>query len=123
MSYVDGFVVPVPTANLDAYRKLARKAGRIWIEHGALQYVECVADDVKPGKVTSFPQSVRLKDDEVVVFSWIVYANRRDRDRINKKVMADPRLGEMADPKNLPFDGMRMFWGGFKPIVEYNAAD
>ena len=121
MSYVDGFVVPVPTGNIDAYKKLARKAGKVWIEHGALQYVECVADDVKPGKVTSFPQAVKLKNDEVVVFSWIVYKNRRDRDRINKLVMADPRLADMADPKSLPFDGMRMFWGGFKPAVEFSA--
>ncbi|GAB3383325.1 DUF1428 domain-containing protein [Lysobacter fragariae] len=121
MSYVDGFVLPVPAAQLDAYKKLARKAGKIWIEYGALHYCECVADDVKPGKVTSFPQAVKLKDDEVVMFSWIVYKTRRDRDRINKKVMADPRLADMADPKNLPFDGMRMFWGGFKPVVEYVA--
>ncbi|HEV8694210.1 MAG TPA: DUF1428 domain-containing protein [Lysobacter sp.] len=121
MSYVDGFVVPVPTGKLDTYKKLARKAGKIWIEHGALQYVECVGDDVKPGKVTSFPQAVKLKDGEVVVFSWVIYKNRRDRDRINKRVMADPRLADMADPKNLPFDGMRMFWGGFKPAVEFNA--
>ncbi|GAB3355969.1 DUF1428 domain-containing protein [Lysobacter tyrosinilyticus] len=121
MSYVDGFVVPVPVAKLDAYKKLARKAGKIWLEYGALQYMECAADDVQPGKVTSFPQAVQLKKNEVVVFSWIVYRNRRDRDRINKKVMADPRLAAMADPKNLPFDGMRMFWGGFKPIVQYDA--
>ena len=121
MSYVDGFVLPVPEKSLDAYKKLARKAGKIWLEYGALHYVECVADDVQPGKVTSFPQSVQLKKGEVVVFSWIVYKNRRDRDRINKKVMADPRLAAMADPKNLPFDAMRMFWGGFKPMVEYTA--
>ena len=121
MSYVDGFVLPVPAANLDVYKKMARRAGKIWMEHGALQYIECVADDVKPGKVTSFPQAVQLKKDEVVVFSWIVYRNRRDRDRINKKVMSDPRLADMMDPKSLPFDGMRMFWGGFKPIVEINA--
>ena len=121
MSYVDGFVLPVPAAKLDAYKKMARKAGKIWMEYGALQYVECVADDVKPGKVTSFPQAVQLKKSEVVVFSWIVYRNRRDRDRINKKVMADPRLADMMDPKNLPFDGMRMFWGGFKPVVQYDA--
>lgn len=122
MSYVDGFVLAVPTANLDAYKKLARRAGKIWLEYGALQYVECVGDDVQPGKVTSFPQAVQLKKDEVVVFSWIVYRNRRDRDRINKKVMSDPRLGDMSDPKNLPFDGMRMFWGGFKPMLELEAA-
>lgn len=117
MSYVDGFVVPVPKAQLAAYRRLARKAGAIWREHGALSYVECVADDVKPGKRTSFPQAVKLKDDEVVVFSWITFANRRARDRINQKVMADPRLDALIDPKALPFDGRRMFWGGFKPIV------
>ena len=121
MSYVDGFVVPVPVANLDAYKKMARRSGKIWMEHGALQYIECVADDVQPGKVTSFPQAVQLKKDEAVVFSWIVYRNRRERDRINKKVMSDPRLADMMDPKTLPFDGMRMFWGGFKPIVEINA--
>jgi len=120
MSYVDGFVVPVPVANLDAYKKMARRAGKVWMEHGALQYVECVADDVQPGKVTSFPQAVQLKKDEVVVFSWVVYRNRRDRDRINKKVMSDPRLADMMDPKSLPFDGMRMFWGGFKPMIEIN---
>lgn len=123
MSYVDGFVLPVPMANLDAYKKLARRAGKIWMEHGALQYIECVADDVQPGKVTSFPQAVQLKKGEVVVFSWIVYRNRRDRDRINKKVMSDPRLADMMDPKSLPFDGMRMFWGGFKPMFELNAEE
>lgn len=117
MSYVDGFVVPVPKANLAAYRKLARKAGKIWMEHGALAYHECVADDVKPGKVTSFPQAVKLKDDETVLFSWIVYKSRRDRDRINKLVMADPRL--KMDANAMPFDGTRMFWGGFKEIVTY----
>lgn len=117
MSYVDGFVVPVPKQNLAAYRRLARKAGKVWCEHGALEYVECVADDVKPGKVTSFPQAVKLKADEVVVFSWIVYRNRRDRDRIMQRVMADPRLADSMDPKRLPFDGRRMFWGGFKPMV------
>ena len=117
MSYVDGFVVPVPKRNLAAYRRLARKAGKVWCEHGALEYVECVADDVKPGKLTSFPQAVKLKADEVVVFSWIVYRNRRERDRIMQRVMADPRLADSMDPKRLPFDGRRMFWGGFKPMV------
>ena len=116
--YVDGFVVPVPANKLEAYRRLAEKSGRIWLEHGALQFCECAADDVKPGKVTSFPQSVQLKDDEVVVFSWIVYESREARDRINAKVMEDPRLKEMMDPKDLPFDGMRMFFGGFRTIVE-----
>jgi uncharacterized protein YbaA (DUF1428 family) len=116
--YVDGFVVPVPLRNLDAYRRMAEQAGKIWIEHGALQYCECIADDVKPGKVTSFPQSVQLKDDEVVAFSWILYNSREERDRVNAKVMDDPRIKDMMDPKTLPFDGMRMFWGGFKTIVE-----
>lgn len=116
--YVDGFVVPVPLARMADYKRLAKRAGQIWMEHGALQYTECVADDVKPGKWTSFPQSVKLKDGEVVVFSWIVYKNRRERDRINKKVMSDPRLADMMDPKKMPFDGKRMFWGGFKGIVE-----
>jgi uncharacterized protein YbaA (DUF1428 family) len=118
MNYVDGFVLPVPKKNLAAYRRMARKAGKVWIEHGALQYVECVADDVQPGKLTSFPQSVKLKPGEVVVFCYIVYKSRAQRDRINKKVMADPRLAEMMDPKALPFDGKRMFWGGFKGFVE-----
>lgn len=118
MSYVDGFVVPVPKKNLDAYRKLARKAGKVWKEHGALAYVECVGDDVPPGKVTSFDKSVKLKAGEVVAFSWIVYKSRAQRDRINKKVMADPRLADMMDPKQLPFDGKRMIFGGFKTIVE-----
>ena len=118
MNYVDGFVVPVPEAHLADYKKMARKAGKVWREHGALEYIECVGDDVKPGKTTSFPQAVKLKPGEVVVFSWIVYKSRRDRDRINKLVMADPRLAEMMDPKKLPFDGKRMFWGGFKTLVE-----
>lgn len=116
--YVDGFVVPVPEANIAAYKKMSTKAGKLWKEYGALQYVECVADDVKPGKSTSFPQAVKLKEGEVVVFSWIVFKNRRDRDRINKQVMADPRLADMMDPKKMPFDAKRMFWGGFKSFVE-----
>jgi uncharacterized protein YbaA (DUF1428 family) len=119
MSYVDGFVMPVRLDRLAEYRKIARKAGKIWMELGALAYSECVADDVKPGKVTSFPQAVKLKEGETVVFSWIVYENRRSRDRIMKKVMEDPRLAALMDPKNLPFDGKRMFFGGFKPIVEF----
>ena len=117
--YVDGFVVPVPKKNLDAYRRMSRKAGKVWMEYGALQYVECMADDVKPGKVTSFPQSVKLKDDETVFFSWIVYKSRKHRDSVNAKVMKDPRLADMMNPKKLPFDGMRMFWGGFKGVVEF----
>ena len=117
MAYVDGFVVPVPVKNLDAYRRMARKAGKVWREHGALEYVECVADDVKPGKLTSFPQAVKLKRGEVVWFSWIVYRSRAQRDRIMAKVMKDPRLAEMMDPKSMPFDGRRMFWGGFRRML------
>ncbi|HEX7047394.1 MAG TPA: DUF1428 domain-containing protein [Gammaproteobacteria bacterium] len=114
--YVDGFVLPVPKKNLDAYREMAEKAGAIWMEHGALSYVECVADDVQDGKVTSFPKAVDLKPDETVIFAWATYASREDRDRIMEKIMNDPRL--QMDPKDLPFDGMRMFWGGFTPLVE-----
>jgi len=114
--YVDGFVVPVPKKNVAAYRAMSRKAGKIWKEYGALEYVECVADDVKPGKWTSFPQSVKLKPNETVVFAWITYKSRKDRDRINAKVMADPRLH--MDPSTMPFDGKRMIFGGFKAIVE-----
>src|SRR5438132_1504657 len=109
--YVDGFVVPVPKKSLQAYRRMAQKAGKVWREHGALEYIECVADDVKPGKVTSFPQSVKLKPGETVVFSWIVYKSRKQRDRVMAKVMKDPRLASMMDPEKMPFDGMRMFWG------------
>ena len=118
MAYIDGFVVPVPKRKLEAYRSMARKAGKVWREHGALAYVEGVADDVKKGKHTSFPQSVKLKPGETVVFSYIVYTSRAHRDRVNAKVMKDPRLKPMMDPKALPFDGKRMFWGGFKTLVE-----
>ena len=105
MPYVDGFVVPVPRANIDAYRAMSEKAGAVWKEYGALSFRECIADDVKPGKLTSFPQSVQLEDGEVVVFSWIEYASRAERDAINEKVMKDPRLADMMDPARLPFDG------------------
>ena len=118
MAYIDGFVLPVPKQKVEAYRRLARKAGKIWKEYGALEYVECIADDVLPGKRTSFPRSVKLKADEVVVFSYIVFKSRAQRDRINAQVMNDPRLAGM-DTKTLPFDGKRMFWGGFKPIVSF----
>lgn len=115
-NYVDGFVIPVPKAKLEEYWALARKACALWKEYGALSYVECVADDVQPGEHTSFPQAVKLQEDEVVIFSWITYASREDRDRINQQVMADPRLKDMS-PESMPFDGKRMFWGGFKPQV------
>jgi uncharacterized protein YbaA (DUF1428 family) len=118
MDYVDGFVLPVPKKNLAAYKKMSKLGARIWLEHGALEYVETVADDVKPGQWTSFPQSVLLKRGEVVVFSWIRYKSRKSRDAINKKVMADPRLAPWMDPKKRPFDGKRMFFGGFKVFVD-----
>jgi uncharacterized protein YbaA (DUF1428 family) len=114
--YIDGFVAAVPKKNLVAYRKLAKLAGKIWKEHGALQYIEAVADDVKKGKVTSFPQAVKLKPSEVVIFSYVVYKTRKDRDKVMKKVMADPRM--KMEPEKMPFDGQRMIFGGFKTIVE-----
>lgn len=116
--YVDGFVTPVKKDRLDEYRELGELAGQVWREHGALEYVECVADDVSVGKVTSFPRSVNLEEDETVVFSWITYRSREERDRILEQAMADPRLKEMADAEKMPFDAKRMFWGGFKTFVE-----
>ena len=118
MPYVDGFVVPVPRKKVATYRKMARKAGKIWREHGALEFRECIADDVKPGKVTSFPQSVKLKAGETVAFSWIVFKSRAERNRVNAKVMQDKRLASMMDPKSVPFDVKRMIYGGFKILVD-----
>ena len=115
MSYVDGFVLVVPKKKLAIYKSMARKAGKIWREHGALEYIECVADDVKPGKSTSFPQSVKLKEGEVVVFSWITYDSREQRDEINAKVMADPDL-QVTECLDI-FDGKRMIYGGFVPLL------
>jgi uncharacterized protein YbaA (DUF1428 family) len=117
MPYVDGFVVPVLKKKLQAYRSLAKKAGKVWREHGALEVREWVADDVKVGKWTSFPRSVKLKPNETVIFSWIVYKSRAHRDRVNGKVMKDPRLAEMMNPKAMPFDAKRMIFGGFKSLV------
>ncbi len=116
MSYIDGFVVAVPEDKIADYKKLARKFGKIWREHGALAYVECVGDDVPVGKLTSFTRAVKLKPGEVVVFSWVLHKSRADRDAVNKKVMADPRL--KMDMAKMPFDTKRMIWGGFKTIVE-----
>jgi uncharacterized protein YbaA (DUF1428 family) len=118
MSYVDGFVVPVPKDKIDAYRAMSLKCGAIWREFGALSFRECIADDVKPGQWTSFPQSVKLEENEVVVFSWIEYKSRADRDAINEKVMKDPRLADVMKPENMPFDGKRMIYGGFESLVE-----
>ena len=114
--YVDGFVLPIPKKNLAAYKKLAQLAAKVWIEHGALAYHECVAEDVKPGKWTSFPQAVKLRAGEVVVFSWIVFRSRRHRDQVNAKVMKDPLLAGM-DLKSMPFDGRRLIYGGFASLV------
>ncbi len=114
--YVDGFVLPIPKQNVEAYRHLAEAAGRVWREHGALEYIECLADDVKSGEVTSFPQSVKLEPDETVVFAWIVYESREHRDQVNEKVMKDPRIANL-DPESMPFDAKRMFWGGFQVLV------
>ena len=96
---------------------MARLGAKLWIEHGALEYRECIADDVKPGKYTSFPQSVKLKPTETVWFSWIVYKSRKHRDQVNARVMKDPRLAKFMDPKNITFDGKRMMWGGFSVAV------
>jgi len=117
MQYVDGFVVPVPKKNLKAYRSMAKKAGKVWRDHGALGVQEFVAEDVKVGKWTSFPRSVKLKPGETVIFSWIVYKSRAHRDRVNAKVMKDPRLAKMMNPKEMPFDAKRMIFGGFKSLV------
>ena len=117
--YVDGYVLPVPKRRLADYRRIARRAGKVWRSHGALQYTECVADDVKRGKWTSFPRSVKLKSGETVIFAYVVYKSRAQRDRINRAVMKDPRLADLMDPKAMPFDGKRMFWGGFKTIVSF----
>ncbi|MER9052634.1 DUF1428 family protein [Mesorhizobium sp. M0910] len=116
MSYVDGFVLAVPKANLDAYKKMAQTAGAVWKEHGALAYVECIGADVPHGELTSFPRAVQAKEDEVVVFSWVVYESRQHRDAVMAKVMADPRL--KPDWETMPFDGKRMIFGGFQPFIE-----
>lgn len=117
MAYVDGFVLPIPRKSKAAYVAMAHKSARVWMDHGALEYKECIADDVKPGKWTSFPRSVKLKAGEVVWFSYIVYRSRKHRDRVLAKVMKDRRLASMMDPKKMPFDGKRMIWGGFKTVV------
>ena len=118
MAYVDGFVVPVPREKLDAYKDMSMRCGEIWREHGALRYTECIAEDVKPGKLTSFPQSVQLGDDEVVVFSWIEYASREARNAINDKVMNDPRMADFMKPEGMPFDGKRLIYGGFETLLD-----
>lgn len=115
--YVDGFIVPIPKKKLNAYLDMARLGRKVWLEHGAIDYRECVAEDVKVGKVTSFPRSVKLKPGETVMFSWITYKSRKHRDQVNAKVMKDPRIAGM-DPKSMPFDGRRMIYGGFTTLVK-----
>lgn len=115
--YIDGFILPLPKKNVEAYKRFAEVAGKVWREYGALDYVECIGDDVQPGEVTSFPQAVKLEDGETVVFAWITYESREQRDRVNAQAMKDPRLAGM-DPKTMPFDAKRMFWGGFEVFVE-----
>jgi uncharacterized protein YbaA (DUF1428 family) len=117
MAYVDGFLLAVPKDKLDQYRKITEIAGSVWMEHGALSYVETVADDVPYGELTSFPRAVMAKDDEIVIFSWIVYESREKRDEVNAKVMADPRLNEAETP--MVFDGKRMIFGGFKEMTRF----
>lgn len=118
MAYVDGFVVPVPKENIERYKEMSTACGKIWRELGALEYRECMGDDVKPGKLTSFPQSVMLEEGEVAFFSWIVYESRAARDAVNEQVMADPRMAEWMKPETMPFDGKRLIWGGFEMVID-----
>ena len=118
MRYVDGYVLPVPRKKLQAYRRLARKAGKIWREHGALEFLECVGEDLTVKMGAPFPRRIKLKPGETVMFSWVGFKSRAHRDRVNARVMKDPRLATMCDPKNMPFDVKRMSYGGFKILVE-----
>jgi uncharacterized protein YbaA (DUF1428 family) len=120
--YIDATVIPVPRAKLDTYKRMSEEWGKAHLRHGALYYSDSIADDAQPGKVTSFPQAVQLQDDEVVALAWVVYQSKEDRDRINKAVMEDPQIKESMDPSKMPFDGKRMFWGGFQTIVGLSAA-
>lgn len=117
MAYVDGYVLPVPKRNLDRYRRIAQRAGKIWREHGALEYRECAGDDLKVKWTATFPKRFRAKPGETIVFAWVVYKSRAHRDRVNAKVLKDPRLTQMMDPKAMPFDAKRMVYGGFKVMV------
>ena len=120
--YIDAIVIPVPRAKLDTYKRMSVEWGNAHLRHGALYYSDSISDDAQPGKVTSFPQAVQLKDDEVIALAWVVYKNRADRDRIGKAVMEDPLLKDSMDPSKMPFDGKRMFWGGFETITELAGA-
>jgi uncharacterized protein YbaA (DUF1428 family) len=116
-NYIDVIVIPIPRASLDTYKPMSEEWGKTYLRHGALYYSDSISDDAQPGKVTSFPQAVQLKDDEVIALAWIVYRSKEDRDRISKAVMEDPQLKELMDPSKMPFDGKRMFWGGFETIL------
>jgi len=115
MAYVDGFLIPVPKEKVERYKELARLGQQVWREHGAIDYVECIGDDVPYGELTSFPRAVQANEDEVVVFSWVIYKSREHRDEVMAKVMADPRM--KSDWNNMPFDGKRMIFGGFQPFL------
>ena len=115
--YIDAIVIPVPRANLDTYKRMSEQWGQAHLRHGALYYSDSISDDAQSGKITSFPQAVQLKDGEVIALAWVVYRSKEDRDRIGKAVMEDPLLKEFMDPSNMPFDGKRMFWGGFQTII------
>lgn len=118
MPYVDGYILPVPKKNIQSYRRLAQKAGRIWKEHGALDYKECVGDDLKVAGLVPFTKAARAKPNETIIFAFVVYKSRKHRDAVNARVMKDPRITAMCDPKKMPFDVKRMAYGGFKVIVD-----
>jgi len=115
--YIDAILIPVPRVNLDTYKRMSERWGQAHLRHGALYYSDSIGDDVQPGKITSFPQAVQLKDGEVIALAWVVYRSKEDRDRIGKAVMEDPSLKEFMEPSKMPFDGKRMFWGGFQTII------
>ena len=121
MPYFDVIVIPVPRAKLDTYKRMSVEWGKAHLRHGALYFSDSIGDDVQPGKITSFPQAVQLKDDEVVAVSWVVYKSKEDRDRVTAAVRDDPQLKEQMDASKMPFDGKRMFWGGFETIIGLGA--
>lgn len=117
LPYIDAMVIPVPRAKLDTYKRMSKEWGDAHISHGALYYSDAISDDVQPGKMTSFPQALQLKEDEVIALAWVVYKTKADRDRISKEVMEDPQFKASMEPSNMPFDGKRMFWGGFETVI------
>jgi uncharacterized protein YbaA (DUF1428 family) len=117
LPYIDAIVTPVPRAKLDTYKRMSKEWGEAHIKRGALYYSDAISDDAQPGKVTSFPQALHLKDDEVIALGWVVYKSKADRDRISKEVMEHPQFKASMDPSKMPFDGKRMFWGGFETVI------